>query len=230
MLALLVVGSGLAGGLYLYGHETLSAIGPHSAPVKKAQKDLQVVPPPSEPATALVVGYDARAGAGGFGAKDSRSDTLMLIRADPRAEHALAPLVPARPATCRSTATPRRRTPSTGSTPRGRLCGPQGTLDTVQKLTGIPVNYLITARFPRLQADREQAARRLHERRPPLSTSRRTRAVRDDQPRARLPAARRPGGARLRPLPCTPTTTSTGSRASSSSSRRSRTVSPRASR
>ena len=44
MLALLVVGSGLAGGLYLYGHETLNAIGPHTAAGEEAQKDLATVP------------------------------------------------------------------------------------------------------------------------------------------------------------------------------------------
>src|SRR6266571_2268617 len=44
VLALLVVGSGLAGGLYLYGHETLNAIGPRSSQVKKAQHDLVSVP------------------------------------------------------------------------------------------------------------------------------------------------------------------------------------------
>jgi LCP family protein required for cell wall assembly len=146
MLALLVVGSGLAGGLYLYGHETLSALGPRSAPVKKAQKDLQVVPPPSEPATALVVGYDARAGAGGFGANDSRSDTLMLIRADPQ-QNTLSLLSLPRdlnvPIYCNATSSYTvDRINSAWST-----CGPQGTLDTVQKLTGIPVNYLITLDF-----------------------------------------------------------------------------------
>src|SRR5205823_2454006 len=47
------------------------------------QKDLKV-PTASEPAVALLVGYDARAGSGGFGAADSRSDTIMLVRADPR--------------------------------------------------------------------------------------------------------------------------------------------------
>ena len=36
VLVVLVVGSGLAGGLYLYGHETLSALGPRSKEVKKA--------------------------------------------------------------------------------------------------------------------------------------------------------------------------------------------------
>ena len=146
MLALLVVASGLAGGLYLYGHETLNAIGPHSAPVKKAQKDLQVVPPPSEAATALVVGYDQRAGAGGFSAKESRSDTLMLIRADPQ-QNTLSLLSLPRdlnvPIYCNATSSYTvDRINSAWST-----CGPQGTLDTVQKLTGIPVNYLITLNF-----------------------------------------------------------------------------------
>ena len=36
MLAVLVVASGLAGGLYLYGHESLNAIAPHSVQVKRA--------------------------------------------------------------------------------------------------------------------------------------------------------------------------------------------------
>ena len=42
MLAILVVASGLAGGLYLYGHESLNAIAPHSVQVKRAQADLDV--------------------------------------------------------------------------------------------------------------------------------------------------------------------------------------------
>src|SRR5438309_1100820 len=84
ILAVLVVASGLAGGVYLYGHESLNAIAPHSIQVKRAQTDLTAVPAPTEPATALIVGYDQRAGAEGFGLKDSRSDTLMLVRADPQ--------------------------------------------------------------------------------------------------------------------------------------------------
>jgi LCP family protein required for cell wall assembly len=146
VLALLVVGSGLAGGLYLYVHETVNALGPHTAPVKKAQKDLQTVPPPSEPATALVVGYDQRAGVGGFSAKDSRSDTLMLIRADPQQDTLSLLSLPRDlnvPIYCNMTsAYTTDRINSAWST-----CGPQGTLDTVQKLTGIPVNYLITLNF-----------------------------------------------------------------------------------
>jgi LCP family protein required for cell wall assembly len=146
VLALLVVGSGLAGGLYLYGHETVAALGPRSAGVKKAQPHLQVVPPPSQPATALVAGYDQRAGVGGFGAKDSRSDTLMLVRADPQ-QGTLSLLSLPRdlnvPIYCNST--------SSYAVDRINAawsdCGPTGTLETVEKLTGLPVNYLITLDF-----------------------------------------------------------------------------------
>ncbi len=146
VLVVLVIGSGLAGGLYLYGHETLNALGPRTKEVKKAQKDLVSVPAPSEPATALVVGYDQRAGAQGFSAKDSRSDTLMLIRADPQ-QHTLSLLSFPRdldvPIYCNTTSSfVVDRINSAWS-----RCGPQGTLDTVQKLTGIPVNYLITLDF-----------------------------------------------------------------------------------
>ena len=84
LLALVIVVSGLSGGLYLYAHETLNALAPHSKEVRASQKDLAKLPAPSEPAVALVVGYDARAGVDGFSAKDSRSDTIMLIRADPQ--------------------------------------------------------------------------------------------------------------------------------------------------
>jgi LCP family protein required for cell wall assembly len=145
MLALLIVGSGLAGGLYLYGHETLNALGPRTAAVKKAQKDLQSVPPPSQAATALVVGYDERAGANGFGAKDSRSDTLMLVRADPQ-QDTLSLLSFPRDLNvtihCPTMAPVTDRINAAWTD-----CGAQGTLDTVQQLTGIPVNYLITLNF-----------------------------------------------------------------------------------
>jgi LCP family protein required for cell wall assembly len=146
VLVVLVIGSGLAGGLYLYGHETLSAIGPHTPQMKRAVGDLSKVPAPSQAATALVVGYDQRAGVGGFGAKDSRSDTLMLIRADPQQDTLSLFSFPRDlvvPIYCNKTsayATDRINTAWTD-------CGSQGTLDTVQKLTGISVNYLITLNF-----------------------------------------------------------------------------------
>ena len=97
LLALVIVVTGLAGGLYLYCHETLNAIAPHSAAVKKSQKDLAPVPAPSEPAVALVIGYDARAGSRGL---RPRRLALGHDHADPRGphdEHAVPALVPARP-------------------------------------------------------------------------------------------------------------------------------------
>src|SRR5258708_29513398 len=51
LLALLVVAAGLAGGLYLYTHETLSALAPKSQALKVTPKDLKEVPSPSFPAT-----------------------------------------------------------------------------------------------------------------------------------------------------------------------------------
>jgi LCP family protein required for cell wall assembly len=97
---------------------------------------------PDEPATALVVGYDRRAGEEG---NQFRSDTIMLVRADPD-----------------------RRTLSTLSFPRdllvdihcpnrpsypGRIneayanCREQGTLETVRALTGLRIHYLVTVNF-----------------------------------------------------------------------------------
>jgi LCP family protein required for cell wall assembly len=143
------VGSGLAGGLYLYGHETLNAIGPRTKPVKKAQKQLTSVPAPSEPATALLIGYDQRSGSEGFGAADSRSDTLMLVRADPQQKTLSLFSFPRDldvPIYCNNTSSlVVDRINSAWSRCTGN--GAEGALDTVQKLTGIPINYLITINF-----------------------------------------------------------------------------------
>ena len=147
VLGLLVVGGGLAGGLYLYAHETLNALAPHSKSVREATKFLHAVPSPSEPATALLIGYDARAGIDSFGASGSRSDTIILMRADPQ-QDTLSMLSFPRdlvvPIYCHDQTTPvttdRINTAFTS-------CGPTGTLNTVEKLTGVDVNYLITVDF-----------------------------------------------------------------------------------
>jgi LCP family protein required for cell wall assembly len=146
LLALVIVVTGLAGGLYLYAHETLNAIAPKTKELKASQKDLAGPPAPSEAAVALVVGFDARAGSQGFGSADSRSDTIMLVRADP-VTNTLSMLSFPRdlqvPIYC-DTTTSRGidRINSAWST-----CSVKGTLDTVEKLTGIPINYLITVNF-----------------------------------------------------------------------------------
>jgi len=150
--AVLVVAAGLAGGLYLYGHQTLQAISAHSVQVKKAQKDLHPIASPSQPATALIIGYDARAGTDGFGLAGSRSDTVMLVRADPT-NNTLSMLSFPRdlvvPIYCNGSDVPRTtdRINSAWSTCGAGGGNAEGTLDTVEHLTGLPVNYLITVDF-----------------------------------------------------------------------------------
>jgi LCP family protein required for cell wall assembly len=147
LVAILVVAAGLAGGLYLYAHETLNALAPHSTAVKKATKYLHTVASPSQPATALLIGYDARAGIDSFGASGSRSDTIMLVRADPQ-QNTLSlfsfPRDLVVPIYCKDQSTvyttDRINTAFT-------TCGPTGTLNTVEKLTGVDVNYLVTIDF-----------------------------------------------------------------------------------
>jgi LCP family protein required for cell wall assembly len=146
LLVLLVVASGLAGGLYLYGHETLNALAPHSKQLIVSEKDLASVPSPSFPATALLIGYDARAGALGFDAAASRSDTVMLVRADPQLKTLSLLSFP------RDLVVPIYCNPTTPTTTdrinsAWTICGPRGTLDTVEKLTGLTINYLITVNF-----------------------------------------------------------------------------------
>ena len=148
LLALVVIVSGLGGGVYLYGHETLNSIAAHTPGVVKSQKDLQA-PTASQPAVALLIGYDARAGAGGFGAADSRSDTIMLVRADPQTNTLSLLSFPRDlqvPIYCDPTTALRTDRINSAWTSCKNL-NARGTLDTVEKLTGISVNYVITINF-----------------------------------------------------------------------------------
>jgi LCP family protein required for cell wall assembly len=147
VVAIAVVLSGLAGGLYLYGHETLNAISARSPEVKSSEKLLNTVPAPSEPAIALIAGYDRRMGADASSYAGSNSDTLMLVRADPKQDTLSLLSLPrdlVEPIYC------------TGDTVVAHdrinaawgICGgPAGTLDTIEHLTGLKVNYLITVDF-----------------------------------------------------------------------------------
>jgi LCP family protein required for cell wall assembly len=148
LLILVVVVSGLAGGAYLYGRETLNSIAAHTPGVIASQKDLKA-PTASEPAVALLVGYDARAGAGGYGAADSRSDTIMLVRADPQTNTLSLLSFPRDlqvPIYCDPT-TPLRTDRINSAWTSCKNFNARGTLDTVEKLTGIAVNYVITINF-----------------------------------------------------------------------------------
>ena len=77
----LVAAGALAGGAKLYFDYSVAAVRAHSPEVVAAAKDLDAAPAAGQPATAIVIGYDQRAGESGTG---SRSDTVMLLRADPK--------------------------------------------------------------------------------------------------------------------------------------------------
>jgi len=142
VVVVLMFAVGIGGGYYLWAHESVAAVGAKSIGVKKAARQLKT-PLPGQPATALVIGYDHRANEAK--GTPARSDTLMLIRADPRTK------------TISLLSLPRDlqveiRCPGK-SAYVGKInsaytyCGPQGTLQTVRGLTNLDVNYLITVDF-----------------------------------------------------------------------------------
>lgn len=141
VLAVVALALGIGGGAYLWFHQSINAVKAHSTAVKIAQKELDIALP-GQPAVALILGYDARAGEGANGA---RSDTIMLVRADPHTK------------TISLFSFPRDLTVPIYCKHRnygyGRInsayanCGPAGSLETVKQLTGIPINYLITVNF-----------------------------------------------------------------------------------
>ena len=140
--ASLVLLVGAAGGAYLYFHESVAAVAAKTPEVRRAARQLDI-PLPGHPAIALVIGYDHRL-ADGKGAP-SRSDTLMLLRADP-ATDSISLL--SFPRDMRVEIRCPGRTPYTDRINAAYAnCGPQGSLETVKALTGIPVNYLITVNF-----------------------------------------------------------------------------------
>ncbi|MGH3119216.1 MAG: LCP family protein [Gaiellales bacterium] len=141
-IASLVLFAGAAGGAYLYFHESVAAVAAKDPAVKRAARELQV-PLPGQPAVALLIGYDHRL-SDGKGAP-SRSDTLMLVRADPESDSISLLSFP------RDLRTEIRcpgRLPYFDKIAHAYVeCGPQGSLNTVKALTGLQVNYLITVNF-----------------------------------------------------------------------------------
>ena len=149
LLALLVVAAGLAGGLYLYVRESVNAVAAHSKGAIATSKDkhVQKIASPTQPATALVIGYDTRKGADASLGQQSRSDTIMLVRGDPTTNTLSLMSFPRDLQVaiyCNGSDVPRThdRINAAWST-----CGEQGTLDTVAHLTNIPINYVITIDF-----------------------------------------------------------------------------------
>jgi LCP family protein required for cell wall assembly len=139
--ACLVLLAGVAGGSYLYFHQSVAAVAAKTPEVKRAARQLDV-PLPGHPAIALVLGYDHRAA---DGSAPSRSDTVMLVRADPVTD-SISLL--SFPRDMQVQIDCPGRAPTVGKlTWAYAYCGPQGSLRTIKDLTGLPVNYLITVNF-----------------------------------------------------------------------------------
>ncbi|HUG63831.1 MAG TPA: LCP family protein [Gaiellaceae bacterium] len=141
-IACLVFATGTAGGAYLYFHESVAAVAAKTPEVRQAARQLDVALP-GEPAVALVIGYDRRKEDGPNA--PSRSDTMMLVRADP-ATDSISLL--SFPRDLRVEIRCPERTPFFDKINAAyATCGPQGSLQTVRALTGVDVNYLITVNF-----------------------------------------------------------------------------------
>jgi LCP family protein required for cell wall assembly len=161
VLAIAVVVAGAGGGLYLYTHESVAALRATGDATAKAKTKLQVLASPSQPAIALIAGYDHRAGTGSNSLAGSNSDTLMLVRADPT-NHTLSLLSFPRdlwvPIYCRGDVVyTHSRINSAWSICPGNN-GPSATLNTMEHLTHLPINYLITLDFHAFK----QLVNRLH--------------------------------------------------------------------
>jgi LCP family protein required for cell wall assembly len=143
VIALLVAAGALAGGTWLFINQSVSAVRAHSPGVIAAEEVLDV-PKPEEPTVALVIGYDRRAGESA--SVGSRSDTIMLLRADPDKEVISMLSFP------RDLIVDHPGCSDTGPF-RGRIneaytyCQEKGTLETVKQLTHIPINYIVTVNF-----------------------------------------------------------------------------------
>jgi len=133
----------LVAGIYLWFHESVAAVRAHSQDAKAAQKFLGEPPPPGHAAIALIIGYDHRAGEAS--GTPSRSDTVMLLRADP-ATKTISMLSFPRDldvnVDCPGSPTFVGKINSAYA-----ICGSKGTLATVRDLIGLPINYLITVNF-----------------------------------------------------------------------------------
>lgn len=153
LVALLVLSSlvlAIAGGAYLYFHQSVASVRAHTASVVRASKTLDV-PLPNHAAIALIIGYDHRAGVESD--RPSLSDTLMLVRADPVTKTISLLSFPRDlevPIYC-----PRTKNDEVGTvvSSQDRInsaysrCGETGTVLTIKHLTNLPINYLITVNF-----------------------------------------------------------------------------------
>jgi LCP family protein required for cell wall assembly len=142
ILAALIVAGGAAGASYIYQHDFFTSVAPKTPQDKAAQKELDV-PIPGQPTNALVIGTDKRRGPEAD--LTGRSDTLMLVRADPLTDTISMLSFPRDlivTVKCPGHPDYRDRINAAFSE-----CGSQGSVDTVRALTGLPINYFVTVNF-----------------------------------------------------------------------------------
>jgi LCP family protein required for cell wall assembly len=139
-----IVAGGTAGGLYLWANEKIGETAAHTKDTKISEKHLDVVVP-NQPVIALVVGYDRRRGAVG---DRGRTDTVMLVRLDPRKGMQSISLL----SFPRDLSVPLYCDPNspfgTGKINAAfSQCGLTGAVLTVKALTGLPINYDVAVNF-----------------------------------------------------------------------------------
>src|SRR5712691_832086 len=142
LLVAIVLAGGVAGAAYLYLRGIPEAVAPKTRLDKAAAKAADVAIP-GQPTTALVIGTDKRLGP--QAELTGRSDTLMLVRADPQTESISLLSFPRDlvvTVKCPGRPDVRDRINAAYS-----QCGSLGSLTTVRSLTGLPINYFITVNF-----------------------------------------------------------------------------------
>jgi LCP family protein required for cell wall assembly len=142
VLAALVVAGGAAGAAYLRAHRFVAAVAPKTKQDKATAKRLDVAVP-GQPTTALVIGTDKRKGK--EAELTGRSDTLMLVRADPQTNSISLMSFPRDLLT--TIKCPGHYDHVDRINAAFSECGSLGSLLTVKALTGIPINYFITVNF-----------------------------------------------------------------------------------
>jgi LCP family protein required for cell wall assembly len=133
---------GIGGGYWLEGEQTVVDIDRASRrdpQIRKAAKQLDI-PLPDRPTIAIAVGQDIRRWAKGD-ERGGRADTVMLLRADPSIGTLSMLSFPRDlivPIHCPG------RTFSGAINAAYAECGLQGTVQTVKRLTGLPIHYIVT--------------------------------------------------------------------------------------
>jgi LCP family protein required for cell wall assembly len=142
ILAALVVAGGAAGAAYLKTHQFLDAISPKTKADRLAAKRLDAAIP-GQPTIALVIGTDRRKGR--EAEVTGRSDTLILVRADPQTKSISMLSFPRDlivTVKCPGHPDVRERINYAFSE-----CGALGSVETVRALTNLPINYFVTVNF-----------------------------------------------------------------------------------